>query len=370
MTIDRRSFLGSLAALGVTGGVIAGAFAWRDPSRRGTLFSAFEDVRGDQFIGGAVLETGEVFGARVPVRAHGNAIHPVDADRVLFFARRPGITAFELQRSTLKVRTLFDTPNGRHLAGHGTFSSDGDFLFTPEHDYENARGVIAVRDTRTWQIVREIDTHGIDPHELAWLPGHRHLLVANGGIMTHPKSFRRKLNIPTMDPSLCVIDAGSGECLEQWRLPDHLLSIRHLSVANDGTAVAGLQYEGNPSQAPSVVALYRPGTGLKLLDAPEADRMRFRAYVASITLTEQEDLIAAACPYGNGVACWSLRNAQYLGFIQHTEPYGLSSLPDGTVAVSQRDGASAVFSHERHSQPLHLQSRTPIRWDDHWTAIA
>jgi hypothetical protein len=369
MTIDRRKFIGSVAGLAVTGAVIGGALAWRGSTRRGTLFSAFEDARGDQFVGGAQLETGKVFGARVPVRAHGNAIHPADPDRILFFARRPGTIAFELQRSTLQVRTVFETPAGRHLAGHGTFSSAGDFLFTPEHDYENARGVIAVRDTRTWKIVREIDTHGIDPHELAWLPDRRRLLVANGGIMTHPQSFRRKLNIPTMDPSLCVIDAGSGDCLEQWRLPDHLLSIRHLSVDADGVAVAGLQYEGDPAQAPSVVAIYRPGSGFVLLDAPSAERMRFRAYVASVSLSASEDLIAAACPYGNGVACWSLRDAQYLGFVPQTEPYGLTVLQDGQIAVSQRDGDSAVFARERHSQPLRLQNQAPIRWDDHWSAI-
>jgi hypothetical protein len=370
MSISRRGFIGSVAALGVTSGVVGGALAWRGRPQHGTVFSAFEDGKGDQFIGGAVLETGEVFGTRVPVRAHGNAVHPQDLDRVLFFARRPGTTAFELQRSTSRVRTLFDTAAGRHLAGHGTFSSDGNYLFTPEHDYENVRGVIAVRNTRTWQIVREIDTHGIDPHELVWLPGQKHLLIANGGIMTHPRSFRRKLNIPTMDPSLCVIDAESGECVEQWRLPDHLLSIRHLSVADDGVAVAGLQYEGDPSQAPCVVAIYRPGSGMTLLDAPVAERMRFRAYVASVTLSAKEDLIAAACPYGNGVACWSLRDARYLGFIPQTEPYGLTSLQDGRVVVSQRDGESAVLAHARDSKPLHLQSRTPIRWDDHWTAIA
>ena len=369
MTLNRRNFVvGAVAALGA--GTIAASFAWRDSPRRGTLFSAFEDARGDQFIGGAVLETGTVFGARVPTRAHGCAIHPRDPDRILFFARRPGTHAFALQRSTLRVETLFATPTGRHLAGHGTFSNDGHWLFTPEHDYERVRGVIAVRDTRNWKIVREIDTRGIDPHELAWLPGNERLLVANGGIMTHPKSFRRKLNIPTMDPSLCLIDAGSGSCLEQWRLPDHLLSIRHLSVANGELAVVGLQYEGDPAQAPSVVAVYHAGVGMTLLDAPHAERSRFRAYVASVTLSEQENLIAAACPYGNGVACWSLRGGDYLGFVPRTEPYGLSSLQDGKIAVSQRNGDSYVFAHGRRSQPLDLHGQTPIRWDDHWTATA
>ena len=70
----------------------------------------------------------------------------------------------------MQVRTAFTTGAGRHLAGHGVFSRRRRAsLFTPEHDYENVRGVVAVRDARTFAIVHEIDTHGIDPHEVAWL---------------------------------------------------------------------------------------------------------------------------------------------------------------------------------------------------------
>src|SRR6185369_9006904 len=133
-----------------------------------------------QYIGGVSLATNRVFGAKVPVRAHGCAIDPTDPQRVLFFARRPGTQAFELRRDTMHVRTVFETETGRHLAGHGLFSRDGNLLYTPEHDYEHARGVVVVRDARSFNIVGEIDTHGIDPHEVAWLPDGRSLLVANG----------------------------------------------------------------------------------------------------------------------------------------------------------------------------------------------
>src|SRR5690606_14933154 len=119
-------------------------------------------------------------------------------------------------------------------------------------------GVVVVRDARNFGVVGELATNGIDPHEVAWMPDHRSLLVANGGILTHPRSFRRKLNIPTMDPSLCLLDARSGECKEQWRLPDHLLSIRHVSTTSSGVTAIGLQYEGKKEQAPGIVALYRP----------------------------------------------------------------------------------------------------------------
>ena len=367
--VSRRSLLlGSLGWLGASSLLTACS---SNPRHSGTLLSAFEDARGDQYVGGVSLDTNRVFGAKVSARAHGCAVDPTDPLRALFFARRPGTVAFELRRDSMSVRTVFETPAGRHLAGHGQFSRDGKLLFTPEHDYENARGVLSIRDARTFQLVGEIDTHGIDPHECAWLPDGRSLLVANGGIMTHPRSFRRKLNIPSMDPSLCVIDANRGELLEQWRLPDHLLSIRHLAVAANGATAVGLQYEGAPENAPGIAAIYRPGAGLKLLAAPASERGKFRGYVASIALSEQQDLIAAACPYGNGTACWSLTDDRYQGFVAAAETYGLSRLADGAIVASQRDGSAYGFDKTSlRSHFLDLDHAMQLRWDDHWVAVS
>jgi hypothetical protein len=289
--VTRRAFLLGSAAFIASA---AGFLHWtRDERPRGTLLSAFEDARGDQFVGGVSLDTGDIFGAPVPARAHGCAVDPSDSQRVIFFARRPGTQAFEFRRDTLQARTVFETSSGQHLAGHGVFSPDGQWLYTPEHDYERLRGVIVVRDASTFEVAREIDTRGIDPHEILLSADGGSLLVANGGIMTHPRTFRRKLNIPTMDPSFCVIDAASGECIEQWRLADHLLSIRHLAHGPEGLVAIGLQYEGDPLHAPGIVALYTPRKGLRLLKAPTDEMHKFRAYVASIAISETHDLIAA-----------------------------------------------------------------------------
>jgi hypothetical protein len=361
--ISRRRFL--INSLGVLGASAALPGCVTAPSPRGTLLSAFENARGDQFVGGLSLEHGTVFGARVPMRAHGCTLDPVSQERALYFARRPGTQVFELNLAERHARTVFQTGPGRHLSGHGLFSADGAWLFTPEYDYEGIRGLITVRDTREFRIVNEFDTRGIDPHEIVWLPGKRHLLVANGGILTHPRSFRRKLNIDAMDPSLCVIDAASGECLEQWRLADHLLSIRHLSVLEDGTAAVGLQYEGEPEKAPGLVALYEPGRGMRLLELPAP--ARFASYIASVCATE--DIIAASCPYGSGVARWSRTTGEFIGFAAATEVYGLSRLDDGEVLASLRDGRAVAVSKTRaRSQFLKVAAHEPIRWDDHWVA--
>src|SRR5690606_15738938 len=298
---------------------------------------------------------GRVFGARIPVRAHGCALDPRDPQRAIFFARRPGTQAFVLDLASPRARLAFETTAGRHFAGHGVFSTDGTLLYTPEHDYERKRGVLGVRDARDFRLVGEIETQGLDPHDIAWLPGHGRLLVANGGILTHPRTFRRKLNIDTMDPSLCAIDAASGECLEQWRLEDHQLSIRHLSVASDGTAAVGLQYEGARSPKPSVVALYRPQRGLTLLEAPSEALASMAGYVASVCVSDAHDLVAASCPYGKGIVCWT-RQGVFRGVVPAAEAYGLSRLADGSVYVSQRDGSAPSPEQNAPAKAMRIAS--------------
>src|SRR5688500_9054866 len=121
--LSRRQFLLASASLSAVaaGGLI---FSSQRKARTGTLLSAFEDARGDQYVGGLSLHEERIFGARVPMRAHGCAVHPIDPNRVLFFARRPGTQAFELDRATMQARTVFTTEPGQHLAGHGTYSAD------------------------------------------------------------------------------------------------------------------------------------------------------------------------------------------------------------------------------------------------------
>lgn len=364
--LNRRQLLLGGAALGA-----AGAAGWLlqdllKPPASGVLLSAFEDLPGTQYVGGLILPEGRVFGTRIPVRAHGNAIDPLAPQRVLFFARRPGTEAFELNLETGTVHTAFGTSRGRHLAGHGLFSPAGGVLYTPEHDFDTPRGVIGIRDARDFQVLGEMETFGLDPHEIAWLPDGRTLVVANGGILTHPRSFRKKLNIPTMDPSLCLIDAVSGRLLERFRLPDHLLSIRHLAVTAAGDVAAGLQYEGEPAHAPSVVGLYRPGQGFKLLPMPAAARVASNGYVASIAISAAQDEIAAACPLGKGIARWQLSSGEFLGFVTAAETYGIAAARNGLLLASQRDGTALDMEHGR-TVGLALQTEKPLRWDDHWT---
>lgn len=355
MAKTRREFLHGTALLLTA--ALTGCSLTR--THRGVLLSAYENARGEQFVGGIRLSNLEVFGANIPMRAHGCAVDPRDAQRVIFFARRPGADAYVLALSTLKLTHAFTTPGGRHLAGHGVFSRDGQWLFTPEHDYENARGIIAVRDARDFKIEAELDSGGLDPHEVVLFG--EELAVANGGIMTHPRSYRRKLNIDSMDSSFVLLDGRSGKLIEQHRLDNHLLSIRHLSVLDAQHVAAGLQFEGVPTQTPGLAAMYARGKGFTLLPTPTVALRQSKAYVASVLADPSDQRVLASCPRGRGVATWNA-SGRFEGYLAGEEVYGLSRSADQVLFASQRDGVTLDLNGGRRLQP----ATASIRWDDHW----
>jgi hypothetical protein len=56
--------------------------------------------------------------------------------------------------------------------------------------------VIGVRDASAgYRHIGELPSHGIGPHDLALLSDERTLVVANGGIRTHPDRRREELNL-------------------------------------------------------------------------------------------------------------------------------------------------------------------------------
>ena len=96
----------------------------------------------------------------------------------------------------------FATKSDRHFFGHGVFSADGRLLYSTENDYDGARGMIGVRDvTGGYKQIGEFPAHGMEPHDIALLSDGRTMVIANGGILTHPGS-EGELNLSDMQSSL------------------------------------------------------------------------------------------------------------------------------------------------------------------------
>src|SRR3546814_15076240 len=103
------------------------------------------------------------------------------------------------------MRRQLGAPDGRHFYGHAVFDRAERLLYTTENDYEAGRGVIGVWDADAgYARAGELDAHGIGPHDLALGPDGRSLVIANGGLLTHPASGPPHLTPSTLDPTLVV----------------------------------------------------------------------------------------------------------------------------------------------------------------------
>ena len=164
--LPRRRFLaGATATLGLLSTPV-----WGKAS--GDLFLTAASKPGNATFLVGLNGAGAVqFTLPLPGRGHAAAAHPERAEAVAF-ARRPGTFAIVLDCMTGAVKTTLESPEGRHFFGHGTFSADGQWLYTTENDYNAARGVVGVWDVNAGYVrVEEYDSGGIGPHDIKRLPG-------------------------------------------------------------------------------------------------------------------------------------------------------------------------------------------------------
>lgn len=350
----RRAFL-----KGVLAASVCPYPTWADAGNPSYL-SAAERSDGTFVLCGLSATGKIVFERPLPARGHAAAAHPARPDAVAF-ARRPGRFAIVIDCLSGRTRALLDAPTGRHFYGHGTFSGDGHYLFTTENDYEAARGVIGVWDvTQDYQRVGEFASGGVGPHDLKILPDGVTLVVANGGIETHPEAGRTKLNLSTMRPNLSYLSALDGDLLEQYEPPAKWFksSIRHLAVGPDGAVAIACQWQGDVQDAPPLVATHRRGTSLEFHQAQDGLEREMMGYAGSIALSADGARIAATGPRG-GVALLFGRAGAFSGTYKQSDICGVAPSGRGFAFTS---GTGRFWTSETGHGSDHAGA---LRWDNH-----
>lgn len=360
--MQRRSFLGLSAAL-LAGGAMGG---WVLAQRSGQplLLSARDDESGQHFAVGYRLDGQRQFSTPVAHRCHDIVAHP-SLPLALFVARRPGTRSYLLDLRDGQLLQTLDSPTDRHFYGHAVFDQRGDWLYSTENDTSDpGRGVIGVYQLQGQRLQRhsELASHGIGPHQLAWMPDIQTLVVANGGIRTEADS-RTVLNPLEMEPSLVLLDRN-GTLLSKEQLPQRQNSIRHLAVASDGTIVTAQQYQGDAADPVPLLAIKRPRQALQPFAIAEAQRLTMQQYCASVAIHSELRLIALSAPRGNRLFIWDLDSGQ-LRLDEHLpDCAGVASSADGFVASS---GVSTCRSYTCRGATIQRQQlELPAGlWDNH-----
>ena len=353
MNTGRRRFLGGLLAAG-----LAPAPSWADAGSPAYLAAAGKPD-GSYALCGISAALDIVFEIPLPVRGHAAAGHPTRPEAVAF-ARRPGTVAMVIDCVKGAPKATLRAPEGRHFYGHGAFSADGAWLFTTENDFNAGRGVIGVWDVAAgYRRVNEFDSGGVGPHDIKRMPASDVLVIANGGIDTHPESGRTKLNIPTMQPNLSYVE--DGRVTETVSLPAdlHKNSIRHLDVTSSGDVAFGMQWQGGAS-ATSLVGLHKRGQAMVLLDTPDDDLRRLDGYIGSIAFSKDGRSIAATSPRGGVLHLYDARNTCLKDSVDLEDVCGVAPHSDGFTVTS---GTGLLCG--LRGQNLQSRSRAKHAWDNH-----
>ncbi|KII13624.1 DUF1513 domain-containing protein [Phaeobacter sp. S60] len=364
---SRRGFLAGLLAAGM-----APQASWADLGDPAYL-SAGKSSDGRFLLAGLNHAGGILFRHPLPARGHAAAAHPTRPEAVAF-ARRPGQFADVIDCRTGAALARLTPPTGHHFYGHGVFSPDGRSLFTTENAFESGDGRIGIWDASDGY--RRIDDHasgGIGPHDirLRTRPDGQHdLVVANGGIQTHPDSGRAKLNLATMQPNLSYLSL-EGTLRDQLILDADLRlnSIRHLSIHTDGAVGFAMQWQGDLGADLPIIGLHRPGAAARLMAEDDPRLRNLNGYGGSIAFSRDGTQIAVTSPRGGVVQIADCTTGALLRERRLADVCGLASDANGFV-VTTGQGLLAQLSTSQADRPPHIRARTDLAWDNHLIPIA
>jgi uncharacterized protein len=367
--MERRAFL-RLLAVGVAAGMApyARAAPAGGAGREGRWLRAFGDR--DGHFGVALLggEGATRMRVRLAGRAHAVAVAP-DRRTAVAVARRPGTWAAVVGMDG-GPRGTFQAGPGRHFYGHGIFSPDGALFYTTENDYEGERGVIGVRSVAEgFRPIAEWPSGGIGPHELALGADGRTLVVANGGVLTHPDSGRAKLNVASMKPSLARLDLGSGRLVDRAELAPRLspLSIRHVTVSPDDDVAFGLQDEGLWDPRAPLVGAWRRSGRIDLVAPGAPSRQR---YIGSVALDGSGAVAAASAPRDGWIGFWELASGRWLGEVPAPDGCGVAPCPrPRAFRLSKGTGALLDVEIAGGQVASRTLAASDVQWDNHLTLV-
>ena len=379
MKMDRRTFV--TLASGLLGSPLF-AVAGNHSEKAPLFISAASDGDDRHWVIGFSSRDGvsnQVFKHPLPARAHHIAVHEALGIYVVI-ARRPGSYLWVGDLATGEHLGQYTVPADRHLFGHGLFSADGKHFYTTENAWQlinGDSGRVAVWEVSgkgarfSMRRSLEFPSYGVGPHELLLSPDERTLIVANGGIRTHPDRGREKLNIESMQPSLVYIDSKNGHLLEQHMLDTdyHKASIRHMDINVSGQLAIGMQYEGEPFHRVPLLAMHRQGEALQSLWAPEPQQGQMAQYVGSVRFDESGRYFAASCPRGNLITFWDAQSGEMLDSVRSRDGCGVCATNDGFVFTAGTGRITGYNLTAGSQVELDGEIFNKLFWDNHLSRV-
>lgn len=369
--LSRRSFLAISSALS---GAVMTAPSWatltqQDASKK--LYASAYSLNQQEHFFGLFDDKGDiVWSSQLLDRAHAPVVHPSQSI-VGIVARRPGFFMDFFDVSTHKRIIRIEPSKEYHFYGHALFTSDGNHLITQENHYPSGQGKIFVREWPSGHVIKSFSSNGIGPHESVLL-NDQVLVIANGGLKTHPDNDRKILNLETMKPNVTYLSLKDGTILNQSSNSGelHQLSIRHLDVNQHGRVALGFQYQGEMWDQVPLVALSRiDQPELEYLPIPEEVRARFKQYCGSVCFDSSGEILAISTPRGGLVAYWHVDSKTFLGIENCRDVCGLVATDKPHEFLLTSGIGSQLKNNPVQNVSKLIKKHPKLHWDNHLRQI-
>lgn len=304
----------------------------------------------------------------VAERCHAGCLRP-GHEEVAFFSRRPGRQLNIIDLRSGELAQVVPSQPGEHFYGHGAFCPRGELLYATAHRYESSEGVVNVyAANEQYRQIGQFSLGVMDPHEVRLHPNGNDLVIAAGGIQTHPDYDRIKLNLDSMQPALLVLDRNTGQVTQRHTPSHHQLSMHHLDISPDGIVVAGYQFEGPDWEQPALIACLdvakQAYTEIRL---PESQQVALSNYTASVAIDPHTGIAAVTAPRGNRVVLLDYQQRRYLNSIVLDDVSGILPLPQGGFICTT--GLGGVYRLAPGKTELQQLSTDSLHWDNHLTQV-
>jgi hypothetical protein len=372
LNINRRQFLCYGAANLISGytSTLTGTGLVNNEQATFNLSASSNNI-GEYFLTATDNKNRILYQHQLPFRGHAFAIS-YRHQRIFCISRRPEnvISIFNLQGKLLQQ---LETSVERHLYGHAICDNNGTHLYTTENNIGDGSGKISV-----WSIgdqttrINTLPSYGVGPHDIALSPDQQYIIVANGGVRTHPHSGRKKLNIATMSPSLVFIDRASGKLHKKLQLPPSYRhnSIRHLATDRQGNVFIALQNQLPEHTHEILLARYdKVRDTLIPFDIPRDIAPRLQGYMGSIILDHSHTILAATSPRGNCALFYTI-NGKFLYHLNSDDVCGIRANENaGEFIFSNGKGELIHCFAGKTLVILSVNHHPHTYWDNHITRL-
>jgi len=266
--------------------------------------------------------------------AHGIIIDPKDKKRLLAFEKN-GTAVAEVDLNTHRQTKKFKTTKDKYFCGHGVFDKTGDTLFCTETYQNNHKGIIAIRDGSSFEVLGEFPTYGENPHDCQLINDATILVITNAG----------SANVKDSQPSVTYVDVQSQKLIERITLTNQQLNTGHIGIADDGSLiVASAPREGLEEAHTGGVSIRSGKESMLSMTQPEVVTSQMTGEALSITIDNKRNIAVVTHPDANMVTFWSIDKKELLKAMSVPDPRGATlSLDEKSFIISYGLNTSIIL---------------------------